>query len=329
MSLHILDPRKTALIVIDMQNAFAHEKGTLGISGVNIEPAQRAIEPIGRLVQGCKDAGMPVLWTIQEHFPNERDHRRGKKRLPSHTSKRKTVSAQAGSWDAQLLDELAPLADDPSLIIRKHRFGGFYETRMQIVLEMLGVEALLITGATANACVETTMREAYLRDYDVAAVTDCIAGVSPEWEKPAQEVWSHYLGILTNSGAVLEWIKTADEPQTLGLAHLLLQVGDLEKSERFYVDILGFKVRKDASPLPDGRPLVVTEQGLGLTIGGPGQNQVDHIAFEVRNVTAFAERVKKAGVPIFRELGPGAYGLTIYIKDPDNNIIEIFEKNPH
>ncbi len=328
MSLHLLDPGKTALIVIDMQNAFAHEKGTLGISGVNIAPAQRAIEPISRLVKGCKEAGMPVLWTVQEHFSTDKDHRRGKKRLPSHTSKRKTVSALAGSWDAQILDELAPLADDPSLIIRKHRFGGFYETRMQIVLEMLGVEALLITGATANACVETTLREAYLRDYDVVAVTDCIAGVSPEWEKPAQEVWSHYLSILSDSGAVLEWIETSGGSRNLGLAHLLLKVSDLEKSKRFYVDMLGFKVRPDASPLPDGRPLVVMEQGLGLTIGGSGQEQVDHIAFEVREVAGFAKRVKEAGVSIFRDLGPGAYGLTIYVHDPDGNIIEIFEKNP-
>ena len=45
-------------------------------------------------------------------------------------------------------------------------------------------------------------------------------------------------------------------------------------------------------------------------------------------MTALAERVKKAGVPIFRELGPGAYGLSIYIRDPDDNIIEIFEKTP-
>ncbi len=328
MSLDLLDPGKTALIVIDMQNAFAHEKGTLGISGVNIEPAREAVEPISRLVKGCQKAGVPVLWTLQEHFPAEKDHRRGKKRLPSHTSKRKTVSALARSWDAQLLDELAPLADDPSLIIRKHRFGGFYETRLQIVLEMLGVEALLVTGATANACVETTLREAYLRDYDVVAVTDCIAGVSAEWEKPAQEVWAHYLGILADSSAVLEWIENAGGARNLGLAHLLLKVSNLERSRRFYVEMLGFKVRPDASPLPDGRPLVVMEQGLGLTIGGDGQGQVDHIAFEVRGVAEFAQRVKEAGVPIFRDLGPGAYGLTIYVKDPDGNIIEIFEKNP-
>ena len=65
------------------------------------------------------------------------------------------------------------------MVVRKHRFGAFYETRLETLLGMLGVRTLFITGVTLNACVETTIREAYLRDYDVVAVTDCIAGVRP------------------------------------------------------------------------------------------------------------------------------------------------------
>ena len=324
MSLDLLDPAKSALLVIDMQNAFCHAKGTLGASGVNVKPAIRAIPKVKALVQGFRSARVPVLWTVQEHF--ETDHKRARKRLPSHTSKRKRVSALSGSWDARIVKELARLADDPALVILKHRFGAFHETRLEQVLAMLGVEALFVAGVTANACVETTLREAYLRDYDVVAVTDAIAGVRPAWEKMAHEVWQQYFGVTNTSKSVLSWLGKKTRPAPLGLAHMLLQVSDMKRAKRFYVDVLGFEVKPDAVPLADGRPLIVTKQGLGLTGGGPGDSkQLDHFAFEVRGVAELAKRARKARVPIVRGLGPGAYGLTIYLADPDGNTVELFE----
>src|SRR5579871_1837364 len=63
-------------------------------------------------------------------------------------------------------------------------------------------------------------------------------------------------------------------------AHMLLKVSDIEKSQRFYVDLLGFTVRP-AKPLADGRPFVPFRQGLALTSGRPvGSPQIDHIAFK-------------------------------------------------
>ena len=97
------------------------------------------------------------------------------------------------------------------------------------------------------------------------------------------------------------------------LAHLLLQVSDLERAEDFYIGTLGFDRKPDAVPLGDGRPLTVTLQGLGLTIGGPGDQQ------------QLAERAKASDVKVVKDLGPGAYGLTIYLSDPDGNTIELFE----
>ena len=107
----------------------------------------------------------------------------------------------------EIVDGLRDLAAaEPHLVFQKHRFGCFYETRLDAALRMLGTEALLVCGATANACVETTLREAYLRDYDVVAVTDCIAAVRPEWEPVAHAVWGQYFGVLATSGDVLGWL---------------------------------------------------------------------------------------------------------------------------
>ena len=325
MGLEAIDLRKAALIVVDLQNGFCHKDGTLGQSGLDTDHLRSVIPPLRKVIERCKDVGMPVLWTLQEHF--ERDTRRERKSLQPHTAKRKGVVALAGTWDAEIVDELADLADVPSFVVRKHRFGGFYETRMNMLLEMLGVEAVFITGLTTNACVETTIREAYLRDYDVIALEDCIAGVRPAWEASAKEVWQQYFAITASSNEFMSWVDDQQEPRAVGIHHLLLMVSDLKVSTEFYSDMLGFDLRPDAKPLPDGRPFIAFRQGLGITEGGPGDGrQLDHLAFEVRNVIELDRKLKAAGVAYERELGAGPYGQAIYVKDPDGNVLELFER---
>jgi ureidoacrylate peracid hydrolase len=109
-------------------------------------------------------------------------------------------------------------------------------------------------------------------------------------------------------------------------AHMLLKVSDLERSERFYVDLLGFTIRP-AKPLADGRPFVPFRQGLALTSGGPSSApQIDHIAFKAKDVGGIAARLKQSNAKFDRELHDGIYGLTIYVYDPDGNMIELYEE---
>ncbi len=321
-----LDPEGAALLVIDMQNAFCHPDGTLGDSGVDVGLTHQIYQPVAELVETFQAASLPVIWTVQAHLQPDRG--RQSKRLPSHTERRSRVAALAGSWDAEIVEELADLADDPTMVVQKHRFGAFYETRLEALLRMLGVRTLFITGVTLNACVETTIREAYLRDYDVVAVTDCIAGVRPRWEPSALEVWSHYLAHLTTSDQVKAWLEERRRPVVKGIRHVLLETTDLGAAERFYVDLLGFTV-KNRTPFRDGRRFIGTEEGLGLTEGGTGRGgQVDHFAFEVAGVAEWEQRVAKAGYRIVRPLGPGPYGLTVYVADPDGNEVELYETEP-
>jgi len=121
-------------------------------------------------------------------------------------------------------------------------------------------------------------------------------------------------------------MSAAAEAHAIGFAHMLLKVSDIKRSERFYVDLLGFKVRP-AKPLADGRPFVPFEQGIALTVGDPADvPQIDHIAFKAKNVAILAQRLKAANVKFDRDLHDGIYGLTIYVYDPDNNMIELYEE---
>jgi ureidoacrylate peracid hydrolase len=324
MTLDTLDPRSSALLVIDLQNAFIHEKGTLGISGVDTRRLSAIVPTLAELIPRCQAAGIPVIWTVQEHFAV--DASRARKKLAGHTSRRKQVSALAGSWDEEIVEELKPLAAvNPAYVIRKHRFGAFYETRLEMMLKMLGTRTLFVAGTTTNACVETSIREAYLRDYDVVALDDCISGVNREWEATAKKVWQQYFCEISDSKEMRAWIDAQSAPRTLGFGHVLLMVQDVPRSVGFYVDQLGFSIRP-AKPLADGRPFTAFHQGMAV-VGGraPSHRQIDHIAFEVNDVRALRDKLKKSDVEFQQDLHDGPYGLTIYVTDPDGTRVELYQ----
>ncbi len=110
----------------------------------------------------------------------------------------------------------------------------------------------------------------------------------------------------------------------LGLAHVLLETSDLEQAEKFYVGLLGLTVRaRDSSR--DGRPLVVSDEGLALTTRcSQAQRSIQHIAFRGRAVRQLAERATAEGVPIVRGPEATARGLSLWLLDPDGNELKVF-----
>lgn len=118
---------------------------------------------------------------------------------------------------------------------------------------------------------------------------------------------------------------TSPQPQVLSVHHLLLETQDLDASVAFFVDVLGFDVRK-REEFRDGRRLVVTHQGLGLTEGGSGARGVlQHLCFSAHDIDRLAEQAAAVGHTIIRGPGPGPYGHTVYILDPDGNEIELVD----
>jgi 4-oxalocrotonate tautomerase family enzyme len=140
-----------------------------------------------------------------------------------------------------------------------------------------------------------------------------------------KENWA-LAGVLGDERKESVTISPDTTPRATEFAHMLLKVSDIKRSERFYVDLLGLKVRP-AKPLADGRPFVPFTQGLALTVGGPDEPlQIEHIAFKVHDVAGIAERLRKADAKFYQDLHQGIYGLTIYVADPDGNRIELFEE---
>ena len=193
-----IDPKATALLVIDMQNGFLHPEGTLSRDGVDVAPLREIIPAVKGLVGLCRSKGIPVIWSMQEHYPQ--DKAREAHRITPHTMKRINIPCLKGSWDAEIIEELKPLIEEESHIIRKQKFSCFYNTNLEVLLRILGVNTLIMAGVMTFVCVETTARDAYMRDYDIIVVEDCVAGHDRDLHGASLKFINLYLGMVIKSG---------------------------------------------------------------------------------------------------------------------------------
>ncbi len=163
--------KATALLVIDMQNGFCSDDGSVNRIGLPAVRLRSVVEPCVRLVQAAQAAGVPVIYTRYVYRPDFAD---GGLMVKEFMPALKTEHAlTAGSWDAEIVDELQPTEED--FVIDKNRPSGFYATGMEPILRGLGIESLVVCGVTTNCCVETTVRDASQRDYRTFVVADAVA----------------------------------------------------------------------------------------------------------------------------------------------------------
>ncbi len=173
----IIDPRETALLVVDMQNGFCDPQGTMARAGVNYLPQNRIVPAVKQLVSVCRRAGIHVAWSLQRHYPD--DLTRKKHRIPSHLTKLGVVPCLNDTWDAELVAQLKGDVMPEDDVFEKHRSSCFYNTTLEVKLRMRGMTTLIVCGVATNYCVESTIRDAYARDYDIVVVEDCVATL---WE---------------------------------------------------------------------------------------------------------------------------------------------------
>lgn len=150
----------TALLVVDMQNDFAHPDGVL--FG---EDARRAIPVIAELIERARAAGVPVFFTQDWHEADDPEFAI----WGEH--------ARADTWGARIVDELSPKPGD--LHIRKLRYDAFYGTSLDHRLRQRGILHVVVVGTVANICVLHTAGSAALRFYNVVVAEDGVAALTP------------------------------------------------------------------------------------------------------------------------------------------------------
>lgn len=176
----MIQPQKTAVLVIDMQYDFIGADAVIPCTC-----APHIVQNIRKLLDYCHAAGIPVIYTQESHRPSLVD-------MGRELDGDEPVHCLEGSHGIEILEELKPLPRD--YVIVKRRYSGFFQTDLKILLDGLGVDTLIITGAATDVCVRATATDAQQFGYFVLVPEDCVAGSSQARHEAALEHIRYVLG---------------------------------------------------------------------------------------------------------------------------------------
>ncbi|MHB8867878.1 MAG: cysteine hydrolase family protein [Thermoleophilia bacterium] len=206
-----LDPARTAVIVVDMQNAFASTGGMLELAGMDITGADEVVEVNHRVLAAARAAGIDVVY-LQIGYDADQVNAGG----PESPNPMKELAmclmrAQPelrgkvltyGTWDFEVVDRLKPEPGD--LVVHKTRYSGFAGTNLDQLLRARNKRHLIFTGIATNVCVESTLRDAYFLEYWPLLVSDaCMQAGPPAMHEATLFNVRTFLGWVTTSESLL------------------------------------------------------------------------------------------------------------------------------
>ena len=196
----LVDPRHTALVIVDMQNDFCHRDGVMGKAGEDLDDFPAAVEAIATLLAAARSSGALVVHVQGTNLAAARAS--GHRGLVSEKQKVSRLT-QPGTWGAAQLDELAPQADEQ--IVTKHRYSGFVDTRLETLLRTNHIRTLVVTGTATQTCVESTVRDGQMRDYRIVIPRDGVAsrGRHQHLKAASLETMDLYFGEVVDSEKVV------------------------------------------------------------------------------------------------------------------------------
>ncbi|MDX3908055.1 MAG: cysteine hydrolase [Pigmentiphaga sp.] len=166
-----VQPRHTALVVVDMQNDFCEQGGYLqrtraesGRNPIRVDENAAIAERIGRLAAAARDAGATVAWlrSIYDY----------KYLADAHIAMREGEGCcMEGTWGADFF-RIRPQPDD--LVVDKHTFSGFHGTNLHEQFQARGIKTLVMTGVATNVCVDSTLRHGFFLGYYIVVAEDCV-----------------------------------------------------------------------------------------------------------------------------------------------------------
>jgi len=191
---------KSALLIVDLQNDFLHEKGAYGRAGQGsaaIAALPAKLKPLADLVRSCGGVVIATLFTL---VPG----RGGEPIISSHLKALRPFLERGdfapGSWGHGLVDELAP-AD---FSVEKIAYSAFYMTRLEWILRKADIEKIYVGGIVTNGGVASTVRDAHVREFGVTVLEDGCAAFSDATHRAAIEGLRPVAAIATIAKALEE-----------------------------------------------------------------------------------------------------------------------------
>lgn len=203
-----LDIERTALIVVDMQNAFCKKEGLFDVLGALDEAkVKRVVEVDRRLINTSRRRGMKIIYLRMTYSQDLSDA--GGTESPNYWKEKGLVAMREnpelkgrflikGTWDWEIIDELKSQPGD--IVINKGRYSGFVNTGLDEILKKQRIKYLIFVGLVTNVCVESTLRDAYFHEYFPVLVSDACGNLGPEFTQQAT-VW--------NVTEIFGWVTTS------------------------------------------------------------------------------------------------------------------------
>lgn len=169
------DPKTTAVVLIEFQNDFTSEGGALHGAVEGVMASTNMMENTKKVADQARAAGATVIYapiSFADGYHEITDHPYGI--LAGVVDNKAFVK---GTWGAEIVDELTPHADD-IVIEGKRGLDTFASTNLDFILRSKGIKTVALGGFLTNCCVESTMRSAYEKGFDVVTLTDCVAATS-------------------------------------------------------------------------------------------------------------------------------------------------------
>jgi nicotinamidase-related amidase len=172
-----MDPRSTAVVLIEFQNDFTSEGGALHGAVAGSMSATNMMENAKEVVAAAREAGATII-----HAPISFVN--GYKEITGspYGILKGVVDSNAfvkGEWGAEIVDDLKPEPED-IVVEGKRGLDTFASTNLDFILRSKGIQTVALGGFLTNCCVESTMRSAYERGYEVVTLSDCVAATSDE-----------------------------------------------------------------------------------------------------------------------------------------------------
>ena len=203
----IADPKRAALLVIDVQNEFCAPT-SFWRRGAE-DGIDRMVANVTRLLAQARRAGVRVIYVQMIALPGLASW------SPAYTRfmilKNRVPLERAGplpgSWEAEIVAEVAPAPGE--LVIEKHCSSAFVDTGLERVLREAGVESVIVCGVATHACVESTIRDAFNRDFYVVEVEDCVTAADRALHEASLAVMRTRVDVVPAAALAQAWASTA------------------------------------------------------------------------------------------------------------------------
>ena len=172
-----VDPKRTAVVLIEYQNDFTSEGGALHDAVRGVMDQTGMLDNTRRLVEAARAAGATIV-----HAPITFVQGYGELSQHPYGILKGVVDSTAfvkGEWGSEIVDTLAPQEGD-IVVEGKRGLDTFATTNLDFILRARGITTIALGGFLTNCCVESTMRSGYEKGYQVITLADCVAATSEE-----------------------------------------------------------------------------------------------------------------------------------------------------